>query len=220
MKIRALRRAASFLLLFAFLCCFFVPSASALDIPEFFDPERREPLSPEERQANLEQAAAFLRDELNLPDSAVAAILANMDRESGFDPRAIDDSGNFFGLCQWSRKRWVKCYNFCRENELDRFTVEAQLAFLKYELNGEYEWIYLYYLLNAEDSEDGAQAAQYEFCASFEAPLDVEWEQVVRSKLVAEVYWPMVTEGCLAWTELEPEEETTRSLLLPEHVVP
>ena len=31
----------------------------------------------------------------------------------------------------------------------------------------------------------------------------MEWEQVIRSKLVAEVYWPMISEG-----ELMREEET------------
>ena len=71
-----------------------------------------------------------------------------------------------------------------------------------------------------QGSLDGAQEAQYYFCELFEAPTEPDWEQVHRSKLVAEVYWPMVTEGCLAWTEPEPEEETTLSLLLPEHVVP
>ena len=207
MKFRALRRGACLLLAALLLCGLFPLSASALSIPEFFERPEQRTLSPEERQANIVQITAFLRVEMDLPDSAVAAILANMDRESGFDPRAVDETGNFFGLCQWSRKRWVDCFNFCRENELDRFSVEGQLAFLRFELNGEYEWIYLYYLLNAEDSEDGAQEAQFEFCASFEAPLDVDWEQVYRSKLVAEVYWPMLTVGSLVWTgedETEP----------------
>lgn len=204
MKDKALRRAACLVLVLALLCCFFPQSASALSIPEFFERPDREPLSPEERQANIVQITDFLRRELDLPDSAVAAVLANMDRESSFDPRAIDETGNFFGLCQWSRTRWLNCFNFCRENGLDRFSVEGQLAFLQFELSGEYEWIYLYFLLAAEDSEDGAQEAQFEFCASFEAPLDVDWEQVYRSKLVAEVYWPMVSVGSLAWTEEQP----------------
>lgn len=213
MKFRALRRAACLVLAAILLCCCFPRSASALSIPEFFERPEQRTLSPEERQANIVQITAFLREEMDLPDSAVAAILANMHRESSFDPRAVDETGNFFGLCQWSRARWVDCFNFCQENELDRFSVEGQLAFLRFELSGEYEWIYLYFLLNAEDSEDGAQVAQFEFCASFEAPLDVDWEQVYRSKLVAEVYWPMVSEGSLAWTEEEwtdpaPAEET------------
>ena len=198
---RVLRRAACLVLVFALLCCVFPQSANALSIPEFFERPDWEPLSPEERQANIVQITDFLRWEMDLPDSAVAAVLANMDRESSFNPRAVDETGNFFGLCQWSRTRWLNCFNFCRENGLDRFSVEGQLAFLQFELLGEYDWIYLYFLLTAEDSEDGAQEAQFEFCASFEAPLDVDWEQVYRSKLVAEVYWPMLTVGSLAWTE-------------------
>lgn len=203
MKIRLLRRAASMLLAFALLCCLLPVQAQALGLPEFFDPPQWVPLSPEEREQNIVRITDFLREEMQLPDSAVAAILANMDRESGFDPRAVDQTGCFFGLCQWSKTRWINCFQFCRENGLDRFSVEGQLAFLQFELEGEYEWIYLYYLLSAEDSEDGAQEAQFEFCASFEAPLDVDWEQVYRSKLVAEVYWPMLTTGSLAWTEPE-----------------
>ncbi|MBQ6273755.1 MAG: hypothetical protein IJK63_05975 [Oscillospiraceae bacterium] len=201
---RALRAAASVLLVFTLLFCLIPLRAQAVCLREFLDPElERASLSLEEREANLLRITAFLREELKLPDSAVAAILANMDRESSFNPRAIDESGNFFGLCQWSRTRWLNCFHFCRENDLDRFSVEGQLAFLQYELSGEYEWVYSGFLLNAEDCEDGAQDAQYAFCLHFEAPLEMEWEQVRRSWLVAEVYWPMITEG-----KLKPAEET------------
>jgi hypothetical protein len=34
----------------------------------------------------------------------------------------------------------------------------------------------------------------------------MEWEQVIRSKLVAEDYWPMVSEGELMRVEETPEE--------------
>ena len=78
--------------------------------------------------------------------------------------------------------------------------LEGQLAFLKYELEGEYLWVYETFLLPAADDEDGAQEAQYSFCELFEVPLDLDWEQVVRSKLVAYAYWPYVSEGkALDW---------------------
>ena len=68
------------------------------------------------------------------------------------------------------------------------------------ELEGEYLWVYESFLLPAEDDEDGAQEAQYYFCELFEVPLDLDWEQVVRSKLVAYAYWPYVSEGkALDW---------------------
>ncbi len=196
MKRRMLRAAASFLLAFTLLICALPLGAHAVCLREFLDPElERESLSEEQREENLLIITDFLRTEMQLPDSAV-----------------IDESGNFFGLCQWSRTRWLNCFHFCRENGLDRFSVEGQLAFLQYELSGEYEWVYTQFLVNAEDCEDGAQDAQYAFCLHFEAPQDMEWEQVVRSKLVAEVYWPMVSEG-----ELMCEEETPAD---PESLTP
>ena len=191
MKRRMLRAAASFLLAFTLLICALPLGAHAVCLREFLDPElERESLSDEQREENLLIITDFLRTEMQLPDSAVAAILANMDRESSLNPRAIDE----------------------RENGLDRFSVEGQLAFLQYELSGEYEWVYTQFLVNAEDCEDGAQDAQYAFCLHFEAPLDMEWEQVIRSKLVAEVYWPMISEG-----ELMCEEETPAD---PESLTP
>ena len=201
-KSGVLRAAASLLLALSLLFCL-VPTAYAAYIPEFMDPGlcRGEPLTEEEQKENQRLIAAFLREELDLPDSAVAAILANIHRESSFNPRAIDDTEGFFGLLQWSRSRWVNCFHFCRKNNLDRFSVEGQMAFLKNELEGEYEWIYRDYLYPAEISEDGAQEAQYAFCQFFEAPTELDWEQVRRSKLVAEIYWPLVWEGELALPE-------------------
>ena len=45
----------------------------------------------------------------------VAAVLANIYRESAFDPLAVDGDREFFGLCQWSKLRWTNCFFFCRE---------------------------------------------------------------------------------------------------------
>ena len=180
-----------------------LPAPAALAAPE------RSPvgdiliLPSEEQEENMRIITAYLRDEMQLPDAAVAAILANMFRESAFDPRAVDPSGCFFGLCQWCWTRWLSCYRFCLKNELDRFSVEGQLAFLRFELEGEFDWLLRDFLLDVEDSEDGAQDAQYSFCEYFEAPLDTEWEHVIRSKYVANLFWPLLTEGELA----RPEEE-------------
>ncbi len=195
------RKAISFLAVLALFCCLLPQTAHAVLVPEFQEQREREPLSEEERETNILKIAGFLRYELALPDSAIAAVLANMDRESAFDPLAIDETGNFFGLCQWSRERWLNCFCFCRQNGLDRLTVDGQLAFLRYELEGEYNWILTEFLLCAEDSEDGAQEAQYYFCELFEAPTELDWEQVRRSKLVAEVYWPMMSDEALVLPE-------------------
>ena len=203
------RKAGSFLAVLGLPLCLLPIQAHAVLVPEFMEQEEPEPLSDAEREANVLQIAAFLRYEMELPDSAVAAVLANIDRESAFDPRAIDETGCFFGLCQWSKTRWLNCFQFCRRNDLDRLSVEGQLAFLRYELEGEYDWIRTQHLLYAEDSEDGAQEAQYYFCELFEAPTEPDWEQVHRSKLVAEVYWPMMADETLVLPRPEQGGEET-----------
>lgn len=198
-KCGVLRKTISVLLVSLLFCGLFPVSACALSVSLweriFWGGEdAAEELDDEAREENVRAAMTFLREELALPDSAVAAVLANMYRESAFDPQAVDAGHQFFGLCQWSRLRWTNCYLFCAEQGLDRLSMEGQLAFLKYELEGEYSWIWEDYLLSAENDEDGAQEAQYYFCQLFEAPRDMEWEQVVRSKLVAYAYWPYVSE--------------------------
>lgn len=202
---KRLRSAAALLLLLALLLTIPAPAAHAEAgrLPVRTEEVEFLALASEEQGENLRVITAYLRDELKLPDSAAAAILANMYRESAFDPRAVDPTGCFFGLCQWCWSRWLSCYLFCQENQLDRFSVEGQLAFLRYELEGEFDWLLNDFLLSAEDSEDGAQDAQYYFCQYFEAPLDPEWEHVVRSKYVANFFWPLLTEGELA----RPEED-------------
>lgn len=199
---KSLQMAASLLLALALLFCFAPPRAYALYIREFMDTkEERAALTEEEREENLLAVTAYLRHEMGLNDAAVAAILANMDRESGFDPCAMDGDRQFFGLFQWSRSRWIACYFFCRENGLDRFSTEGQLAFFRQELEEHYADLLSYVLLGAENTEEGALNAQFYFCQNYIAPLELEREQELRAALVTEVYWPAVTAGSLAAPE-------------------
>lgn len=111
MKARlAFRKTAAFLLTLVLLCGLFPISAhaesSSLWERLFWNAEpRSEELTDEQREENVRIATAFLREELKLPDSAVAAVLANIYRESAFDPLAVDAGREFFGLCQWSKLR-------------------------------------------------------------------------------------------------------------------
>ena len=152
--------------------------------------EPEEPLTDEEREENVRIITAFLREEMELPDSAVAAMLANMYRESAFDPRAVDGSGKFFGLCQWSEPAGSTAISSAGRRGWTVSDGGAAGLPAATSWKGSTDWIYETFLLAAEDSEDGAQEAQYYFCELFEVPLDLDWEQVVRSKLVAYVYWP------------------------------
>ena len=194
-----LRGTAAFALVLALFLCLLPQRAHAVYVREFFDwDEEATPATEEERKENLRIIADFLRDEMGLNDAAAAAIVANISRECSFDYRAVDSGRNFFGLCQWSRTRWISFTSFCYERELDKNTLEAQLLFLQYELETDYHDLLTYVLMDAENSEDGALYAQWCFCQFFEVPTELEKEQEIRAWLVHDTYWPLLSEGELA----------------------
>lgn len=83
-----------------------------------------------------ERAWNFFRAE-GFSAAATAAIMGNIDVESGFDA-TIEEIGNAigYGLCQWSFERRANLVNWCANNGRDYTTVEGQLAYLMYELEG------------------------------------------------------------------------------------
>lgn len=87
-------------------------------------------LTVQERVWNFLRAQGFSA-------AATAAIMGNIQQESGFDP-TIEEIGNAvgFGLCQWSYERRTNLINWCNNNGYDYSTVEGQLAYLIYELEG------------------------------------------------------------------------------------
>ena len=154
---------------------------------------------------------------MDLNDHAAAAILANMDRESGFDHRQIGDQEKAYGLCQWNRGRWDALILFCDRKGLDWTTLEGQLAFLKHDLQARLPAMYEHLLQGCEASEKGALKAAYYFCLSYEAPLELEDEQEKRAKLTVETYLPLL-EQMAQEAETVPEETPILSaadLILP-----
>lgn len=69
--------------------------------------------------------------------AATAGIMGNMEVESGFDP-TIEEIGSAvgYGLCQWSYERRNNLVTWCTNNGRDYTTVEGQLDYLMYELEG------------------------------------------------------------------------------------
>jgi hypothetical protein len=200
-RLHYLRCSLAFALVLTLLFCSFPAQAHAVYVREFFDSEKPSPsLTEEEREENLRIIADFLRDEMGLNAASASAVIANISRECSFDPRAVDEGREFFGICQWSKSRWVNYTFFCLENKLDGGSLDSQLRFLQYELEHDYTFL-LNILLDCENSEDGALYAQWCFCQYFEAPTDLDGEQMVRALLVYEVYWPLLSEGELARPE-------------------
>ena len=72
-----------------------------------------------------------------------AAILGNMDQESGVDPTSIQSNGNgpAAGICQWENineraGRWLNLYNYAQSKGKDWTDLQCQLDFLISELQG------------------------------------------------------------------------------------
>ena len=63
-------------------------------------------------------------------DAAICGILANIERESGFDTEALGDGGTSYGICQWHYGRWDNLESYCEKNNLDSSSIEGQDQYL------------------------------------------------------------------------------------------
>ena len=73
-----------------------------------------------------------------VPAPGAAAIVANIENESSFDPKATN--GTHTGLCQWSNNsRFVKLKEYANSKGKDWSDVETQLEFLWSELESSYK---------------------------------------------------------------------------------
>lgn len=93
----------------------------------------------------------------------VNGILANLQTESGFDPRAKGDNGQAFGIAQWHPDRQA---NFAKlfGHDIRQSTLDEQVQFLLWELKNTHQ--------KAGDALSGANAAQSgaAFSQLFERP--------------------------------------------------
>lgn len=102
-----------------------------------------------------------------MPDNGVAAVMTNMNHESGFRTEVLGDNGTSYGLCQWHNSR----YDNLRNSFPDSYnTVGSQIEFLMYELRNSFSYVYngLY------DGTSSAYDLTYDFCYHFENPSNKE----------------------------------------------
>jgi fibronectin type 3 domain-containing protein len=155
--------------------------------------------------ANAKEIFRFLVYDMGFNSAAACGVLANMRKESYFNPQALGDNGTSYGICQWhdtstGRGRYTNLVNWCSANGYDYTTLTGQLHFLQYELsrddsgslhNG--RTIYDAMLAFANTS-DGAYEAGYYWCNAFEVPYSNdaarrEAECVARGTLARDTYW-------------------------------
>lgn len=99
----------------------------------------------------------------NYSQNGTIALMVNAKAESSFNPAIDGDNGTSFGLFQWHDTRKSNLINMFPNNYS---SVDAQISFLKYELENGYYQLYDSLLVGSETGEKLA----YNFCVQFERP--------------------------------------------------
>lgn len=129
----------------------------------------------------------FLTQEMGLNTAGACGVLANIEKESSFRVTAASYDGGY-GIVQWTGGRNTRLKNWCKEKGYDYKTLEGQLWYLRYELEGSYKKI-LTYLKGVENSPVGAYDAGYYFCYNFEIPANRATRSIQRGNLAKDSYW-------------------------------
>lgn len=96
-------------------------------------------------------------------------IMANIQRESSYNPKAKGDSGTSYGLCQWHKGRWQLLKDFCEKNKLDDDTIPAQIKFMLWEFKTNFPGVWEA-MAAVPDNAQGAYDAAYSMCTRYEIP--------------------------------------------------
>ena len=122
-------------------------------------------------------------------DAAICGILANIEKESGFNPNSLGDHGTSYGICQWHNNRWTQLKNYCSQNGLDSTSIDGQVSYLVWELKNKYPSVYQK-LQNVPNNAQGAYAAAYEWTVHFEVPANKYSAGQTRGSVTSQKYWP------------------------------
>lgn len=143
-------------------------------------------------EKNIQIIFDFLVDEMGLNSAAACGVLANIEKESTFNPNLYGDSGSSYGICQWHNGRFENLKSFCDKNGYSWQSLEGQLQFLKYELNTNKTDTgkIIDRLKNVENTAEGAYQAGYDWCYYFERPANKVSKSESRGYNAQTKYWP------------------------------
>lgn len=139
------------------------------------------------KYTNEQKCYLFFVREMGLNTAAACGLLANIRKESNFNPTA---GSSYYGLVQWGGNRKTNLKNYCAGNGYDYTTLEGQLNFLAYELEQGYKNTVLKTLKSVSNTPQGAYEAAYEFCYKFERPANKAAQSVSRGNLAKDTYFP------------------------------
>ncbi len=147
----------------------------------------------------------FLTNDMELNEAAACGVLANIEKESGFDCDNTErgytwEEGAGYGICQWTNYprtsesgRRTQLIDWCNENGFDYKSLSGQLNFLKYELENDSTFTedVTEKLKEVSNDAQGAYEAGYCWCYSFEVPEGFdEGVSESRGELARNKYWP------------------------------
>ncbi len=141
--------------------------------------------------ATVKAIYEFLINDMGLNSAAACGVLANIEKESDFNPQLYGDSGSSYGICQWHNGRFENLKKFCNANGYSWKTLEGQLQFLKYELNtNKTDTGKIIDRLDVPNTAEGAYTAGYNWCYYFERPANKAAKSEARGNNAKNVYWP------------------------------
>ena len=134
-----------------------------------------------------------LTTKLGFNPAAACGIMANIERESDFDPTVViyDSNGLLSGgLCQWNGGRFSNLQTYCRNYGYDYLSIEGQIAYLSWEMKtSSYGYIYDY-LKSVPNTADGAYNAAWYWCYYYEIPSNRATKAAQRGSNAENYYWP------------------------------
>ena len=144
---------------------------------------------------------SFLTQRLGYNSGVACGFLANIYRESSFNPTS--DNGYAYGLIQWEGGRRTQLKAFCQANGYDMSSIDAQLLFIQHELEGD-ESGCASSILNQPATAQGAYDAAYNICYNYERPANKAWKSDDRGKIARDTYWPMFGENIVTDEPIAP----------------
>lgn len=140
-----------------------------------------------------ENILIYLTKYLNYSDAAACGIIANIAHETGwkFNPKA-GSSSHCYGLIQWMGGRLSNLKKWCNENGKDYKSIQGQLDFMDWEMQNADPYGTYDYLINCEDSEQGAYDSAWYFCYWYERPANKTARSNIRGEEAMDYYRALV----------------------------
>lgn len=148
-----------------------------------------------EIEKNKTEVYNFFKNTMKVNDAVICGVLANIEKESDFNPGATYTESNgsvSYGICQWNSGRRQNLESFCKENGYDASTLTGQLNFLKFELEGTEKAAWRT-INSVKCDREGAYVAGYHWARYFERCASVYY--TVRAELARDEYWQKYGNG-------------------------